>query len=140
MSSSDKSPQLLYLDQHVDGRGQLFFGEIGKNWDFDVKRIYFSTGFEKDVVRGAHAHKNLDQVFILVSGSMSVKTEDQNGDVKLWTLDRAGTALRIYSPTWREVTSHSDHSIFLVLASEIYDENDYIRDYDEFKKYVSSVA
>ena len=137
---NNKAPELLDLDRHQDGRGQLIFGEIGKNWDFDVKRIYFSTGFEKDIIRGAHAHKNLDQVLIAISGSFTVKTEDNNGDIKSWELREAGQALRIYSPTWREVISHSDDAIFLVLASDIYDENDYIRDYNEFKEYVGATS
>ena len=133
-----KPPEFKTLSSHTDERGTLHFGEIENDWDFDIKRIYFSSGFSKDTIRGGHAHKNLQQVLICMSGSFEVLTDNGAGDRKTWLFERPGQALRLHSPVWRELKSLSNDAVFLSLASAPYDADDYIREYDAFLSYVES--
>jgi dTDP-4-dehydrorhamnose 3,5-epimerase-like enzyme len=129
-----KSPERLTLSQYTDERGHLYFGEIDKDWDFAIKRIYFAKDFTKGTLRGGHAHKNLQQIIIVLSGKIEVKTDNGRGQKESWVLEEAGAALRLYPPVWREIISHSDDALFIVLASHPYEAEDYIRHYEDFKK------
>lgn len=131
-----QSPYVLQLPNHRDNRGGLFFGQMPDQWDFEVKRIYFCDDFNDGTTRGGHAHKQLDQVIVCVSGSFDIMTDNGAGERHVWQLGTTGQALRIYSPTWREIISKSDDAIYLCLASECYDAGDYIRDYESFVHYV----
>ena len=130
-----KTPELHTLPGHEDARGKLFFGEIDKDWDFEVKRVYFSTDFKGGTLRGGHAHKNLDQVILCISGAFTVMTDNGFGEKLSFTLDQPGQALRLHSPVWREIKSERDDAIFVVLASQIYTPADYMREYEEFVGY-----
>lgn len=101
---------------------------------FEVKRIYYIYGTQPNVVRGHHAHKQLKQVLIAISGSMDINCEYL--DVKeTYHLSSASQGLLINGPVWRTMENFSEGAVLLVLASEHYNESDYIRSYDEFLKF-----
>jgi len=117
-----------------DHRGELVALEIGhaKNVPFDIKRVYYIYRTANGVSRGYHAHKDLKQVAICVSGSCKMLLD--NGLVREEVLlDTPTKGLLIESMVWREMHEFSDDCVLMVLASEHYDESDYIRDYQEFR-------
>ncbi|MCZ8198618.1 MAG: FdtA/QdtA family cupin domain-containing protein [Flavobacterium sp.] len=98
---------------------------------FEVKRVYYLYDIPSSAVRGGHAHKKLTQVLIAISGSFDVILD--NGKVKeKVTLNKPNKGLLIENYTWRELENFSSGAVCLVLASENYNENDYIRDYNDF--------
>lgn len=126
---------IIELDRHhSDRKGNLSVVENGDTVPFDVKRVYYLYDVPGGESRGAHAHKNLKQLLIAASGSFTVTLDD--GNVKRsFTLNRPYQGLLIVPGIWRELDDFSSGSVCLVLASEKYDAEDYIRDYDEFLKY-----
>ena len=98
---------------------------------FEVKRIYYIYGVNNKEVRGNHAHKKLHQVLICLNGSVDIKIENHFGS-QSYTLNDPSVGLYIGPDNWREMSNFSEGTVLLVLASEKYDENDYIRDYDLF--------
>ena len=105
--------------------------EKDKDIPFEIKRIYYIFNTAKDVERGFHAHKNLKQIVIALKGSCNFILDDgyKKIDIKL---DNEKKGIFIQGIIWREIKNISDSCILLVIASENYDENDYIRDYNEF--------
>lgn len=124
---------LISLQVHGDDRGSLIALENGHNLPFDVKRVYYIYGTKEGVSRGFHAHKKLKQLLIAVSGRATIKCE-YNGSQKEYTLNRPDEGLLIEGLVWREMHDFSNDCVLLVLADEYYNENDYIRDYQTFKK------
>lgn len=122
---------------HGDERGQLVAVEELKDVPFDIKRVYYLYETVQGVCRGFHAHKNLQQVLICVHGSCKVLLDDgrEKRDV---LLDKPNEGLYISNNVWREMHDFSPDAVLLVLASQLYDEADYIRDYDDFLAFVSS--
>jgi dTDP-4-dehydrorhamnose 3,5-epimerase-like enzyme len=122
---------------HGDERGQLVAVEELKDVPFDIKRVYYLYETVQGVCRGFHAHKNLQQVLICVHGSCKVLLDDgrEKRDV---LLDKPNEGLYISNNVWREMYDFSPDAVLLVLASQLYDEADYIRDYDDFLAFVSS--
>ncbi len=114
-----------------DERGSLVALEAGNTVPFDIKRVYYIFGTEKNVARGFHAHHNLQQVAICVTGKCRMILDDGNTREEVW-LDSPTKGLLIGDLVWREMHDFSEDCVLLVLASEYYDENDYIRDYDKF--------
>lgn len=114
-----------------DDRGALSVLEQNKNIPFDIKRVYYITGTKQGVSRGFHAHKKLEQVAVCVSGSCLMKLENANGKAEV-LLNSPLKAMRIESMVWHEMHDFSEGCVLLILASEHYDEADYIRDYQEF--------
>jgi mannose-6-phosphate isomerase-like protein (cupin superfamily) len=98
---------------------------------FAVRRAYFIYGVPPGSERGGHAHRDLEQVMIAVSGSLSVKL-DSGTESEEFNLDSPEKGLFVPSGTWRDLLNFSENTVCLVLASRPYDESDYIRDYDEF--------
>lgn len=123
------------FDSLGDERGGLVALEIGhdKKIPFEVRRIYYIHRTEQGVSRGFHAHRNLKQVAICVSGRCRVVLDDGERREETW-LDSPLKGLVIGNLTWRELHDFSPDCVVLVLASEHYDESDYIRDYEEFLK------
>lgn len=101
---------------------------------FDIKRIYYLYDVPGGNSRGGHAHKELYQIMIALSGSFSVTLDDGNNK-KSFQLYQPYQGLLIPPGLWRDLDTFSSGSICMVLASEIYDENDYFRDYEEFLKF-----
>lgn len=98
---------------------------------FQIKRVYYLFDIPSSAQRGGHAHKNLNQVLIALSGSFDVVLKDGNV-TKTITLNKPDKGLLITRNIWRELENFSSGSVCLVLASEVFKEEDYIRDYDEF--------
>lgn len=120
---------------HGDDRGQLVSLEEYKDIPFKIKRVYYMYDTVEGVVRGGHAHRTLEQILVCIHGSCKVRLD--NGDEKkIIPLERPYEGLYISNNMWREMYDFSPDAVLMVLASEIYDERDYIRDYDSFLNYV----
>lgn len=125
------------FQQHGDDRGMLIALEGYKDIPFEIKRVYYMYDTKEGVHRGFHAHKNLEQILVCVSGSCKVRL-DNGIDSKVVSLETPYEGLYISKSMWREMYDFSEDAVLLVLASDYYNEDDYIRDYDEFKKMVES--
>ena len=123
--------KLIPLQSHGDERGSLVALEEGKNVPFEIKRVYYMFKTKEDVRRGLHAHKKLKQVAIAVRGSCRFLLDDGAERVEV-CLDNPAQGLLIESCMWREMYNFSDDCVLMVLADQLYDEADYIRDYEEF--------
>jgi len=126
---------MIEMDKHhSDNKGNLTVVENGVTVPFDVRRVYYLYDVPGGEARGGHAHKNLWQLIIAASGSFDVALDD--GNVKrTYSLNRANVGLLVVPGIWRELNNFSGGSICLVMASMLYDENDYIRQYDEYIEY-----
>ncbi len=102
---------------------------------FEIKRIYYTYGVPESVKRGFHAHKELEQVLICLNGEIKVKCFDGKEE-RIFKLNNPSKGLYISSMIWREVFDYKRNAVLIVLASEYYNEKDYIRDYDKFLKLV----
>ena len=116
-----------------DERGSLIALESNKSVPFDIKRVYYIFGTKKSVSRGFHAHLNLKQVAVCVTGSCRFILDNGKQKEEI-ILDSATKGLLIEDLTWREMYDFSPDCVLMVLASKHYDESDYIRDYQEFLK------
>ncbi|AJI57348.1 dTDP-6-deoxy-3,4-keto-hexulose isomerase [Francisella philomiragia] len=129
--------KLLNLKILGDDRGSLISLEQNKNIPFDIKRIYYIFNTKEDVRRGFHAHRNLEQVLICVSGRCKILVDDGHSKEDI-LLDSPDIGLLISGLVWREMFDFSSDCVLMVLASELYDESDYIRDYDDFLREVNN--
>jgi dTDP-4-dehydrorhamnose 3,5-epimerase-like enzyme len=120
-----------------DVRGNLSFIEENKHVPFPIKRVYFLYDVPSGAKRGGHAHKALETVVIALSGSFDVKLDD-GFKKKTFFLNRPHYGLYIPAGIWRSIENFSSNSIALVLASSLYEENDYIRNYKAFKMMVKN--
>lgn len=137
MNTSFK-PRILEIPKIIDkkGRGNLSF--IEKDIiPFKIKRVYYLFDVPYGSYRGGHAHKKLCQFMIALSGSFDVILDDGKNRDRI-TLNNPSQGLLITPGIWRELKNFSSGAICLVLASDIFDEDDYLRSYDEFKLFVSS--
>nr|AXY99953.1 fdtA [Proteus penneri] len=114
-----------------DERGSLTSLEENKNIPFDIKRIYYIYDTKEGISRGFHAHKNLEQLAICIKGSCRFLLDDGVHREEI-VLDKPNVGLYIKGVIWREMHDFSSDCILIVLASEVYDENDYIRNYHDF--------
>ncbi len=122
---------LLNFNVHGDHTGSLVALEKGNDFPFDIKRVYYIWGTKSHAIRGKHAHRKLEQVIICTSGSCDFILD--NGHERTTVhLDNPAQGLHIKHNIWREFTNFSPDCVVMVLASEHYDEADYIRDYDTF--------
>lgn len=115
--------------------GSLSFFEKGKDINFDIKRIYYIYEFSKENRRGFHAHKNLKQVMWCPYGTIEIDFSDGK-NTKKYILDNPTKILVVNQGYWREFISLKENSILCVGASDIYSEDDYIREYDKYLKWV----
>ncbi len=120
-----------------DDRGSLIAIEEGYNTPFAIKRVYYIFDTKKGVERGFHAHINLKQMCIAVKGSCTFILDNSKKKEEI-TLDNPNQGLFIEGLIWREMKKFSPDCVLVVLASEHYDESDYIRDYQKFKKEVEN--
>ena len=150
MTSNEKptKPTLIYLQTITANEGEINFvsskaskkhgGSItviegAKQIPFDIKRVYYLYNVDENGSRGGHAHKNLEQVIIAVSGSVDVVTDD-GVEQKTFSLNRPDQGLYLPKMIWRDLINLKSNSICLVLASEHYKNDDYIRDAKKFKE------
>ncbi|MBD9656063.1 WxcM-like domain-containing protein [Pseudomonas sp. PDM12] len=115
-----------------DERGSLIALETRNIIPFDVKRIYYIFDTKPGVSRGFHAHRNLKQVMVCVSGKCRILLDDGKSKINLW-LGSPSKALLIEGLIWREMHDFSPDCVLVVMASEYYDESDYIRNYSDFE-------
>ena len=120
---------------HGDDRGQLVAAEVGNEIPFDVKRVYYIYDTLSGVRRGFHAHRNLQQLLICINGSCWIHLDDGYETAEV-LLDKPYEGLYISNDMWREMYDFSEGAVLLVLASQHYDEADYIRNYEDFIKLV----
>lgn len=120
---------------HGDERGQLVALEEGVDIPFKIKRVYYMYDTGEGIHRGYHAHKSLEQILVCVHGSCKVLL-DNGREKKIVPLERPYEGLYVANSMWREMYDFSPDAVLLVLASKLYDEKDYIRDYDEFLRFV----
>lgn len=123
------------FQQHGDHRGHLVALEEFKDIPFIIKRVYYMYDTGEGIVRGQHAHKSLQQILICIHGSVDI-TLDNGKEKKVIPLDKPYEGLYVSNAMWREMSNFSKDAVLLVLASELYDESDYIRNYDEFLEYI----
>ena len=126
---------MISFQKHGDSRGMLVSLEENKEIPFQIKRIYYLFKTKKDVRRGFHAHKNLEQILVCVHGSVMIHLDNGYETTDI-CLDNECEGLYVASNIWREMYNFSEDAVLLVLASNLYDESDYIRDYGSFIKYV----
>jgi len=135
MKTNNKGVQIISIPKIEERRGNLSVIE-NDTIPFDIKRVYYLYDVPTGSERGGHAHKNLQQFLVALSGSFDVVLNDGKEE-QIVTLNKPFEGLLINSGIWRELRNFSSGSICLVVASEVYIEEDYIRDFDEFKKYSS---
>jgi dTDP-4-dehydrorhamnose 3,5-epimerase-like enzyme len=123
--------KLINFPSLGDERGGLVALESNKNIPFGIKRVYYIFGTEQGVARGFHAHKQLKQVAVCITGKCRMLLDDGKTKESVW-LDAAAKGVLIEDMVWREMHDFSDDCVLLVLASEHYDESDYIRNYNDF--------
>lgn len=124
--------KLIQLPQVSDPRGNLTFIEGDSHVPFAIQRVYYLYDVPGGAARGGHAHKELQQLIIAMSGSFDILLDD--GVMKQRVhLNRSYFGLYVCPMIWREIDNFSSGSVCMVLASNRYDESDYYRDYDEFK-------
>lgn len=128
---------IKYMFQpHGDDRGQLIAIEEQKDIPFSIKRVYYMYDTGEGVVRGFHAHKSLQQILVCVHGNCKIRL-DNGREKKVVALEKPYEGLYVSNAMWREMYDFSPDAVLMVFASELYDEDDYIRDYEEFLKYVN---
>lgn len=121
------------FQQHGDERGMLVALEECKDIPFEIKRVYYLYDTKKEVRRGFHAHRSLEQILICIHGSCRVLL-DNGAEKKTVSLEKPYEGLYIANDIWREMYDFSSDAVLLVLASDFYREEDYIRDYETFKR------
>lgn len=127
----------ISLKAHGDERGSLIALEKNHNVPFDIKRVYYIYDTKRNVPRGFHAHSKLQQLLICVNGSCKIKVDDGYNQ-EIYELNSPEISLYIGEMIWREMFDFSQGCVLMVLASEYYNPDEYIRDYDEFKKSIMS--
>ncbi len=120
-----------------DERGSLIAVESGQSVPFEIKRVYYIYGTVSGVVRGLHAHHELEQMAICLRGKCHFLMDD-GANREVIVLDRPDVGLLIPPMVWHEMSEFSDDCVLMVLANDHYDEADYIRNYDDFKNLVSN--
>ena len=124
--------KMLEFSEKGDERGRLVIIEGGQDIPFEVKRVFYIYGSDKDVMRGQHANRKTEFVLINVAGTSKVKVKDGRGNEVIFCLNRPHTGVYLPAMVWKDMYDFSEDSVLLVLASEHYDAEEYIRDYDAF--------
>lgn len=125
--------RIIDIRKYSDNRGYLSVIEGGMDIPFEIKRIYYLY-MVPEAARGAHAHKQLQQLLVATSGSVDI-TLDDGREKKTFHLDRPWKGLLVVPGLWRDLDNFSGGTVLMCLASEHYEATDYIRDYEEFLKY-----
>jgi dTDP-4-dehydrorhamnose 3,5-epimerase-like enzyme len=129
-------PTLIHFNPLGDERGSLIAIEAEKSVPFPIRRVYYIFATKEGVERGFHAHKALNQVAVAVTGSCEMVLDDGQSKATV-LLDSSEKGVLIGPGMWRVMRNFSSDCVLLVLADQHYDEADYIRDYEEFKKWVN---
>jgi len=130
--------KLIDLPKIAEPRGNLTFIEGRRHVPFDIKRVYYLYDVPGGAERGGHAHKDLHQLIVAMSGSFDIVLDDGRQKKRIH-LNRSYYGLYVCPMIWREMDNFSSGAVCLVLASNLYDEKDYYRDYSDFLKALPSV-
>lgn len=133
-----KSVRMLEFPQHGDSRGHLVVLEAMQDIPFEIKRVFYMYGSDKEVVRGSHANRHTEFVLINVAGTSKVRVSDGKGNEAVFSLNRPHTGVYLPAMVWKDMYDFSEDSVLLVLASDTFDASEYIRDFDLFKKEIMS--
>ena len=133
------SAYFIEFAEHGDERGNLVV-EGEKDIPFSIQRVFYIYGSDPDIVRGQHANRNSEFVLINVAGRSKVKVMDGLGNEVVFSLNRPRTGVYIPTMVWKEMYDFSPDAVLLCLASEHYDETEYIRDFDEFEAEIHARA
>ncbi len=125
--------RLIRFDVKTNKSGSLVPLESLKNIPFDIKRVFYIYGVDPEKKRGQHTQKTLKEVVVCLRGKCKIRLEDATGE-KTFELDRPDTGLYIGPMVWREMSDFSSDCILLAVADQLYDEKDYVRDYQEYRK------
>jgi len=139
---SVKNARLIKLQTVLDGfDGILSIAEIQRDIPFEVRRVYYIYNLikHKDVMRGKHAHKKLEQMLFCVNGSCVIELDDGENKQEI-LLNSPNVGIYVGTKLWHTMKNFQNNCILLVLASDVYKESDYIRDYEEFVKYIKTHA
>lgn len=131
-----EQPKIIQLSKIFDPRGNLSVIEEMKDIPFKIERTYWIYDVPGGEKRGGHAYKQNQEFIVALSGSFDVVLDDGK-EKKVFSLNRSYNGLYVPKGMWREMNNFSTNSLALVLSSTKYDTNDYIRDYDEFLKYIN---
>jgi len=131
--------RVIELPRITDPRGNLTFVEGGRHAPFDIRRVYYLYDVPGGAERGGHGHRRLQQILIAMSGSFDVLLDDGR-ERRRFQLNRSYYGLYIAPMIWRELDNFSSGSVCLVLASDVYDEADYFRDYQQYMAAVRAVG
>lgn len=123
--------RIIELPKISDPRGNLTFIEGSNHIPFDIRRVYYLYDVPGGAERGGHAHKELHQLIVAMSGSFDIILDDGRGK-RRFHLNRSYYGLYVCNMIWRELDNFSSGSVCMVLASILYDESDYYRDYDSY--------
>jgi dTDP-4-dehydrorhamnose 3,5-epimerase-like enzyme len=141
MRSSDRlagdEPRIIDLPKIADPKGNLTFIEGDRHVPFAVRRVYYTYDVPGGATRGGHSHRNLREFIVAAAGSFDVVLDDGTSRRRFF-LNRSYYGLFVPSGMWRELENFSSGSVCLVLASDVYDENDYCRDYAQFLREATS--
>ena len=130
--------KLLQFQENGDERGRLVVVEGGLDIPFEIKRVFYIYGSDSEVVRGKHANRRSEFVLINVAGSSKVRVIDPSGNEVVISLTRPHTGIYLPAMVWKDMYDFSSDSVLLVLASEHYDPDEYIRDFDDFQRVVKN--
>lgn len=128
-----ESAQIIELPKILDKRGNLSIIEEFKNIPFKIERTYWIYDVPGGESRGGHAYRENEEFIVALSGSFDVVLDDGNNK-KVFSLNRSYYGLYVPKGLWREMNNFSTNSLALILSSTVYEEKDYIRDYNEFLK------
>ena len=126
--------RMLNFTEKGDDRGRLVVVEGGRDIPFEIKRVFYIYGSDPEVVRGKHANRRSEFVLINVAGTSKVRVVDRMGNEMIIHLNRPHTGIYVPAMVWKDMYDFSPDSVLLVLSSEHYDPEEYIRDFDEFMK------
>ncbi len=129
--------QLLDFPKVLDERGNLSFIQNSDQIPFDIERIYLIYDVPGGAIRGGHAYRQNQEVIIAISGSFDLVFNDGQSKVK-YSLNRSYYGLYVPNGLWRQLENFSTNSLCLIIASQPYEENDYVRDFNEFKSIVNN--
>ena len=136
MIKLEEQMRILDFPDLGDERGNLVVVEGMQDIPFSIERIFYIYGSDGEIVRGKHANINSEFVLVNVAGSCKVKVDDGRGNIEVFSLDKPRIGLYLPKLVWKEMYEFSQDSVLLCLASEHYDELEYLRDYDGYIRYL----
>lgn len=128
--------EIIELNENGDERGKLVVIEGIKNIPFEIKRLFYIYGMDKEAVRGQHSNRKSEFVMLNVCGSAKVRLHDGKKET-IVSLDKPNMGLYIPKLMWKDMYDFSEDCVMLVLSNEAYDSNEYIKDFDEFLREVA---